>query len=154
MSQFQERRAENLIPPPIASHIEGKFLEHAKHIERIFSAHTGEEMERYQEILDLIASHRDDTEKKHKAIMDSLSSYVDKTERVYESFEQAFPHDKKGNPDFVGHANAHESWIAEAKATKELREYIKKVVIGAGAIAVCSWLWAVVWPAFLSGPKS
>ena len=146
-------RHETDIPEPIVSHIEKKFADHAKEIKDIFKKHTGEEMERYQEILDLIASHRDDTERKHKAIIDSLTSYTEKTERVYEAFEQAFPADKKGRPDFAGHAKAHDSWIEEARATKELREYIKKVVIGAGAVALCSWLFAVVWPAFLAGPK-
>jgi hypothetical protein len=153
MNNPVERRTENLIPAPIVSHIEQKFSEHANKIERIFKEHTGEEMERYQEILDLINSHRDDTERKHKTVMESLSAYVDKTEKVYEAFEEAFPTDKRCKPDFAGHAKAHESWMDEAKATKELREYIRKVVIGAGAIAVCSWLWAVVWPAFLNGPK-
>ena len=153
MSEFIERRVDHLIPAPIASHIEQKFAEHANKIERIFKEHTGEEMERYQEILDLINSHRDDTDRKHKTVMESLSAYVDKTEKVYEAFDQAFPADKKGRPDFSGHAKAHDSWIEEAKATKELREYIKKVVIGAGAVALCSWLFAVVWPAFLAGPK-
>jgi len=153
VTEFTERRAEHLIPAPIASHIETKFIEHATKIERIFQEHTGEEMERYQEILDIINSHRIDTENKHKSIMDSINSYTDKTERVYEALEQAFPTNRNGKPDFSGHAKAHESWMEEAKATKELREYIRKVVIGAGAIALCSWLWAVVWPAFLHGPK-
>ena len=146
-------RRETDIPEPIATHIEKKFADHAKEIKAIFKEHTGEEMERYQEILDLIDAHRKESDNKHKAIMDSLNSYTDKTEKVYEAFDEAFPCNSKGKPDFAGHANAHMSWMEEAAATKELREYIKKVVIGAGAIALCSWLWAVVWPAFLNGPK-
>jgi len=86
-------------------------------------------------------------------LMRSIDSYTEKTEEVFTALGDAFPTDRRGKPDFLGHANAHQHWMEEAKESKELRAYIKKVVLASAAVAIVSWLAVVVWPAFLQGPK-
>ena len=137
----------------VLEHMEERLTYHAAQMEKKFDAHTADEMDRYNEILSLIAQSNTDHNERHKSLLISVDNHMNKTERIYESFVQAFPMDKKGNPDFRGHAMAHEAWIESAAATKELMEYIKKAIIVAMLLAFGSWIGMLVWQGFLHGPR-
>lgn len=145
-----ERRS---IPIHLLTYVDEKLEHHAKEIKGIVVGHTSEEMDRYEEIITIIKAHREEMDARYNTLLRSIDSYTDKVERVHEHLSEAFLTDKKGRPDFQGHAHAHEAWVEEAKQAKELRAYIQKVVLATAAVAIGSWLLAVVWPAVLQGPK-
>ena len=59
---------------------------------------------------------------------------------------------RHGKPDYLGHANAHQSWINEAEENKRMREFIRKVVVGAAVTGVGSWIVMLMWSGILRGP--
>jgi hypothetical protein len=154
MSQaiIEERRSDPQISLAVMSHMEDRLTAHAVQMERKFDNHTRDEMERYSEILALIAQSNTDHNERHKALLQSVESHMDKTAEIYEHFVEAFPTDKKGKPDFHGHAAAHESWIESSKETKELLGYVKKIVLASAATALVSWITFLIWNGVLHGP--
>jgi hypothetical protein len=118
------------------------------HVSEVMDRFRDEETQRHEKLENMI----DNTNGRIDQLMRSIDAYTEKTEEVFVALAEAFPVDRRGKPDFIGHANAHEHWITEAKESRELRTYIKKVVLAAAATAITSWLVAVVWPAFLRGP--
>ena len=154
MSQaiIEERRSDPQISLAVMSHMEDRLTAHAVQMERKFDNHTRDEMERYSEILALIAQSNSDHNERHKALLQLVESHMDKTAEIYEHFVEAFPTDKKGKPDFHGHAAAHESWIESSKETKELLGYVKKIVLASAATALVSWVTFLIWNGVLHGP--
>ena len=154
MSQaiIEERRSDPQISLAVMSHMEDRLTAHATHMERKFDNHTRDEMERYSEILALIAQSNTDHNERHKHLLQSVESHMEKTSEIYESFVEAFPADRKGRPDFHGHASAHQNWIEQSKETKELMGYVKKVVLAAAGTALASWLTFLIWNGVLHGP--
>lgn len=144
-----ERRS---IPIHIINVMEERFENHAGHMERMFTDHTTNEMERYKEILDEIELTRRASADRHQMLVDSITSYMGKTELMIAEFSSAFPKTKDGKPDFHGHANAHDSWIEESLARKEFFAHIKKVVAAAAILVVGSWVGVLVWQGILHGP--
>jgi hypothetical protein len=132
--------------------MEDRLTAHAVQMERKFDNHTRDEMERYSEILALIAQSNNDRNERHKALLQSVESHMGKTTEIYEHFVEAFPADKKGKPDFHGHAAAHESWIESSKETKELVSYVKRIVLASAATALVSWVTFLIWNGVLHGP--
>jgi hypothetical protein len=128
--------------------------------------HTKEEMERYAEILDqqdqitnkLIANSeasmvRDaTTQDKIRSLTQSINSFITGSQDFMASVKRAFPKDDMGHPDYDGHRGAHLAWITNTKESKELIAYIKKVVLGAAAIALSSWVVMLIWQGALHGP--
>ena len=154
MSQaiIEERRYDPQISLAVMSHMEDRLTVHAVQMERKFDNHTRDEMERYSEILALIAQSNNDHNERHKALLHSVESHMDKTAEIYDHFVEAFPIDKKGKPDFHGHAAAHESWIESSKETKELLGYVKRIVLASAATALVSWVTFLIWNGVLHGP--
>ena len=129
--------------------------------------HVKEEMDRFEEFVDKqdqfenklshIEQRMEDQYETLGARVSNLSTsitaFMEHHGEFIKSIRKAFPKDEEGNPDYDGHRSAHLAWIKDSEDGKELKKYIQKVVLGAAAVAVVSWLWAVVWPAFLHGPK-
>lgn len=149
---IDDRRVEPTISVSILAHMEERLTAHASLIERKFDSHTRDEMDRYNEILSLIAQSNADHNERHKHLLQSVESHMEKTSEIYESFVEAFPLDRKGKPDFHGHASAHQNWIEQSKETKELMGYVKKVVLAAAGTALASWLTFLIWNGVLHGP--
>lgn len=120
-----------------------------KSIEQQLHEHTVAKMERYDEINRKLDLNKDQV---HQLTL-SVTTWMNRHEAFISAITRAFPKDVDGQPDFDGHRSAHLSWIEDSKDGKELKQYIKKVVAAAVAVGLVSWLWAVVWPAFLHGPK-
>ncbi len=154
MSQaiIEDRRHNPQISLAVITHMEERLTAHVLLMERKFDSHTGDEMERYAEILSLIAQSNTDHNERHTALLQSVESHMDKTAEIYERFVEAFPVDKKGKPDFHGHAAAHDSWIESSKETKELLGYVKKIVLASAATALVSWITFLIWNGVLHGP--
>lgn len=150
---IEDRRIDPQISLTVLTHMEERLTYHAAQMEKKFDEHTADEMDRYNEILSLIAQSNTDHNKRHEVLLQSVESHMNKTEHIYECFVQAFPQDKKGRPDFAGHAMAHEEWMEGAAATKELMAYIKKAIAVSIIIAVGSWIGMLVWQGVLHGPK-
>lgn len=146
-----ERRSES-IPAAVVTHIENKFYAHAAEMRKVFMDHTAEEMERYEEIISKIDKNAEESRERHKDLHDLVKGNCDQIKWIVGALTDAFPADKRGNPDFSGHAKAHENWIEEAKSTNELKAYIQKVVLAAALIAVGSWVAALIWQGVLNGP--
>lgn len=151
-----ERRA---IQTHVLNWVEERLTTHVDKVEKLFDNHTREEMERYQEILEMIAQNTRliemnaaASEKRHADICRSIDSYMDKSEKVYDALKAAFVKDPKGDPDFYGHARAHESWIEERREWKEMATYVKRTVLSAATIALCSWIGVLIWQGALKGP--
>lgn len=133
----------------------------------LLNAHVKDEMERYEDIIDKqdqlenklahierrMEDQYDQMSARFANLSTSINVFIESNGEFMKSMRRAFPRDDTGEPDFDGHRTAHLAWIQDSKDGKELKAYIQKVVLAAGAIAVVSWLWAVVWPAFLHGPK-
>lgn len=119
------------------------------HVSEVMDKFREEETARHAKLEGMIA----DTNTRIDELMRSVDTYTDAAEKVFNALGEAFPADRRGKPDFAGHANAHERWIEEARESRELRAYIKKIVAASAAVAILSWLAVVVWPAFLQGPK-
>lgn len=149
---LDERRSEPQIPATLLLHMEERLTAHATMMERKFDKHTGDEMTRYNEILALIAQSNTDHNERHKHLLRSVESHMEKTAEIYDSFVEAFPMDKRGKPDFRGHAAAHENWIEQSKETKLLIAYVKRVVLSAAGVALSAWLTILVWNGVLHGP--
>ena len=148
-----DRRMEPQISIAVLEHMEARLTAHHTTILKTLDVHTEEEMERYNQILSLIAQSNTDHNERHKSLLISVDNHMAKTSQIYASLCEAFPVDKKGNPDFRGHAMAHEAWIESAAATKELMEYIKKAIIVSMLLAFGSWMGMLVWQGFLHGPR-
>lgn len=152
------------IPFHLVNYMDEKLRHHAQNIQNVFDEHASEEMTRYREILRKIDDNKaaseerhadleSHMEERHSALIQSIQSYVDKVERFSIAVESAFPKDAAGKTDFAGHAAYHSKLIDEAKEASEFRKYIKRVVAAAAAIASLTWIWNVVWPAIVAGPK-
>lgn len=121
--------------------MEERLANHAAHIEATFSSHTKDEMERYQEIIDKIDKVSREAAARHSTLLSA-----------FENFNEAFPVNDKGKPDFHGHAQAHKSWIEQSKEAKDLHGYVKKVVLASAATALVSWVTFLIWNGVLHGP--
>jgi hypothetical protein len=148
----------------VINHMEERLHAHAAKLQSTFDAHTVEEMERYQEILDKIEENNQNAQirhnnlseqlnARHDTLLTSVSGYMDRTTNAMNGLHDAFPLDKKGKPDFHGHAAAHEMWIENAGATRELISYVKKVVLAGVTSALVCWVGALIWQGILHGPK-
>ena len=129
--------------------------------------HTKEEMERYAEIIDnqdqitnkinanAEASVKRDGETQERIhhLQQSIDAFINGSHDFMASIKRAFPKDADGQPDYDGHRGAHLAWISNSKEAKELTAYIKKVVLGAAAIALSSWVVMLIWQGALHGPK-
>lgn len=134
---------------------------------QLLKSHKKDEMERYEEIIsnqskmmDQIEENEvesmrrhDETHHRIQNLSAAMASFMAKNDEFYAAIKRAFPKDTEGHPDYDGHRTAHLAWIKEDSDAMELKKYIKKVVLAAAATALVSWLWAVVWPAFIHGPK-
>lgn len=121
--------------------------------------HTQEEMDRYNEIIKQIGTNdessierHNDTQRRLDSLTDSIDSFVAETSEFHSAVRRAFPKDDEGRPNYDGHRREHLSWISDAKESKELKRYIQKVVLGAAAIAVGSWISMLIWQGILHGP--
>lgn len=155
----EERRHDPQISLAVITHMEERLTAHAKQMSEKFDSHTRDEMDRfdeiankYAEVLALIAQNNIASNERHKSLLESVDNHMRKTESIYECIAEAFPADKKGKPDFAGHANAHDKWIENAKDTKQLIEYVKRVVLAAVGTALVSWVTLLVWNGVLHGP--
>ena len=151
MDVIADRRLD-AIPFHVVKHIDDRLDSHILKVEKLFSDHTRDEMDRYAEILRKIESNNEGAEKRFAGLSGVVKESVEKTERTYEAFAEAFPLNKHGKPDFTGHAKAHESWIEQAVESRALRAYIQKVALAAAVVAVGSWVLVLVWQAVLHGP--
>ncbi len=121
--------------------------------------HTKDEMERYDQILNNVLvnneaseARHDETQERISHLTQSIESFMSGSDEFMGSIRRAFPKDEDGLPDYAGHCGAHLSWISDAKASKELKLYIQRVVLGAAAIAVSSWIVLLIWQGVLNGP--
>lgn len=145
-----ERRA---IQTHVITWVDERLGAHVEKVERLFDNHTRDEMDRYQEILELIERNNQENRSRHDELCKSVDCYTEKAEKVYGALSAAFVRDSKGDPDFYGHARAHESWIEERKEWKDLMTYVKRTVISAATIALGSWIGVLIWQGALQGPK-
>ena len=150
---IEDRRIEPQISLTVLTHMEERLARMSKAISDKFDAHTEDEMARYDEILSLIAQSNTDHNERHKLLLESVDKHMEKTAHIYEGLVSAFPQNRKGEPDFHGHAQAHDAWIESAAATRELMSYIKKSIVVAMILAMGSWAGMLVWQGFLHGPK-
>ena len=125
----------------------------------LMKEHVVEEMDRYDQILHKInmttlASEKrhDDTHDRIDGLTSTITQFMTEQAGFISAIKKAFPKDDDGHPDYDGHRSAHLSWIKDSAEEKEFKSYVKKVVTGAVAIALLSWLASVIWPAFLMGP--
>ena len=131
------------------------------HFSRLLKEYTDDEMERYNDLIDkidqnenklaYIESKVDEASVRVQNLSTSVTAFMDSHGEFIRSIKRAFPKDEDGHPDYDGHRGAHLSWIKNSEEEKDFKNYVKKVVTGAVAIGVVSWLWAVVWPAFVMG---
>lgn len=135
-------------------------------MEDLLQRHTEDEMDRYDQIIKQIKANDAKSEGRHDetqaiihdnqrqiaSLQQSISTFISGTTEFHDAVKRAFPKDDEGRPDYDGHRGAHLSWIDESKESKELRGYIKKVVLGAAAVALTSWLTLLVWQGVLLGP--
>ena len=148
-----ERRSEPQISLLVLEHMEARLTAHHAALLKTLDDHTDDEMERYNEILSLIAQSNSDHQERHKSLLTSVDTHMTQTAKIYESLCEAFPIDRKGKPDFHGHAAAHEAWQESAEATKDLLQYLKKTILVAMVLAVGSWAGVLIWQGFVHGPK-
>ena len=127
---------------------------------RLLKQHTEDEMDRYDQIITKINANdhksearHDETQSRLNHLSQSIENFMAEQSLFHEAIKRAFPRDEDGHPDYDGHRSAHLSWIKSSAEEKEFKNYVKRVVAAGVAIGVLSWLWAVVWPAFLHGPK-
>lgn len=146
----EERRS---IQAHVLNWVEERLGTHVKKMEEVLAMHEDDEKSRYKEILDLIERNNEENRKRHNELCRSFDTYTDHTEKIYDSFKLAFLTNVKGEPDFHGHARAHESWVEERKDQKEFMAYVKKVVGGALATALVMWMGVLMWQGVLAGPK-
>jgi len=140
---------------------------HLGQFTELLNNHIADEMERYDDIIDKqdqlenklvhienrMEAQYQEMSARFANMSTSINAFIEGNGDFIRAMKRAFPRDDTGEPDYDGHRTAHLSWIQDSKDGKELKAYIQKVVLAAGAIAVVSWLWAVVWPAFLHGPR-
>jgi hypothetical protein len=139
-----ERRS---IPVHLINYIDEKLAEHTAAVEELMTR-------RYDEILASQERAEGHMEKRHTELIKSLQSYATKAERVHENLGDAFLVNKKGQPDFSGHANAHEAWVKEAEESRKMRTFVKQIVVGAAVSTVGSWVILLMWKGLLLGPTS
>lgn len=140
---------------------------------KMLDSHVKDEMERYGEIIDRqdqMDNKLSHIEKSQSELSKSIMAFMENHGSFISAIQRAFPKDEEGKPDYDGHKKAHLSWISNAKDEKEVMEfvrkqmkdeegskdfqqYVKKVVTAAVAVGLVSWLWAVIWPAIIAGPK-
>ncbi len=158
-----ERRS---LPIHIINWVKDEVKDSTASMEALLKAHTEDEMDRYDQIIRQIRDNNTKSEERHDVtqsfvqsnqakiehLQQSITSFMDGTADFHAAIKRAFPKDTEGNPDYDGHRGAHLAWIDEAKESKELRGYIKKVVLGAAAVALTSWLTLLIWQGVLLGP--
>lgn len=156
MTDEQGRPERRAIDNHVLSYVDKRIGEYTERVEgflekcadksaKEFGAHTVEEMKRYKSIEDKIDIHTAASEKRNEHIADAI-------EALHSDFQMAFALDKRGKPDLLGHSRAHEEWIDESKSTRELKEYIKRVVLAAACLALASWVGALIWQGVIHGP--
>lgn len=126
---------------------------------RVLLDHTDDEMGRYSEVLNKIDAHVREDARQHLELRDeirSIGAKVDQSLQAMSSFvssvTRAFPKDDEGKPDLDGHRSAHLAWISHSKDAKDMKQYIQRVVLGAAAVAVLSFVTVASWSAFIKGP--
>lgn len=70
-----------------------------------------------------------------------------------ESIASAFPVGHDGKPDFAGHNHDHSYRKQSAEEFDDLKKDVQKKVVGTGVLGILSYVFYVVWEAFLRGPK-
>jgi hypothetical protein len=132
---------------------------HECKLEHILMQHTSEEMERYTEIMNKIddndassINRHHETQSRIDALSQSINAFISSNQEFMNGVRKAFPRDDDGSPDFTGHRNAHQNWIANDKRQEDLMTYVKKTVLGAAATAVAGFIVVATWAAFVRGP--
>jgi hypothetical protein len=69
-----------------------------------------------------------------------------------ESITLAFPTNGDGKPDFAGHNHDHTYRKRSAEEFDDLKKDVQKKVIGTGVLGILTYVFYVVWEAFLRGP--
>jgi hypothetical protein len=134
--------------------------DHLGNFKTMLEAHTTEEMDRYDQIINKINANEqrstdrhDETHERIAHLTHSVESWMNGNGEFIEAIKRAFPKDKEtGKPDYDGHRTAHLAWIEDSASSKELKGYIKKVILGAAAVALTSFATIALWAAFLKGP--
>jgi anion-transporting ArsA/GET3 family ATPase len=147
--------------------------DHLSAFKELLMSHTSEEMEKYEKMIqDIDALKRemtdltnkiDDndaasinrheaTQERIKCLTDSINAYMEHHSQFIESIRRAFPRDADNRPDYDGHNRAHLSWIADAQEAKDFKKFLKQTILGAAALALCSFVAIATWAAFLKGP--
>ena len=132
----------------------------AEAFKAMLEQHTAEEMDRHDQLISKInvnhthsADRHDETQTQLKHLQQSIENWMAGHDTFICSIKRAFPRDDEGLPDYDGHRSAHLGWISDSKESAELKGYIKKVVLGAAAIAITSWVTLLLWQGVLVGPK-
>jgi hypothetical protein len=133
---------------------------HLRLFKDLLEMHTLREMEKHDQIIAKINANdeksnnrHDVTQEKIRQLTSSVEEWMNSNSEFIESIKRAFPRDNEtGKPDYDGHRAAHLALIEDNNSSKELKNYIKKVVLGASAVAICSFIAIATWATFLKGP--
>jgi predicted Ser/Thr protein kinase len=152
-----ERRG---IPIEILNYVKSVVADETKEIKQSFAeyreefaSHDADEMRRYDQILENQKINAQAAESRYAELIRSVDSYTEKTEHFQDSIKDAFLVNRHGKPDFVGHAEAHQAWVTEASENQQMRQFIKRTIIGASTVGVGSWITMLMWSGLLQGPK-
>jgi len=146
----EDRRS---IPIHILNYVKDTVTSETEEIKRIFAQHSQYESDRYNEILESQRISSEKAQERYNHLIRSVEAYTNKTEALQENMQAAFLTTRHGKPDYLGHANAHESWIESAADTKKLLKDIRLGLILAGATALGTWILPLIWNGVLVGPK-
>jgi len=116
---------------------------------RNFAAHDHDEMARYDAILQNQIANAKESADRHYALVDSLTASMGRIQLA----ETAFIKNHNGDPDFHGHREAHEVWIAESIARKEFWNKMKFELAKWGFIGFLGWGLVQLWLGVLHGPS-
>lgn len=156
----EERRG---IPFHILTYIDERLKAHVDHVEKIFTDHTREEMERYGEIMDLIQGNREKTaseiaelnanaQKRHESLVQSLQAYSDGMNHKCQDVTSAFVKGPDGQPDFAGHRADHDRRKKFGDWWDSIKDKAVTKVVEWGALAFVVWVAHSLWESFLKGP--
>lgn len=108
--------------------------------------HVQETLEHHTERMDKKFDHVD---RRIEALITSINSYMAKQDEI----DSAFLKHMDGKPDYSGHRNDHEVRKNVALWWQGVKDKTLTKIIEWASVAICGWLFYVIWDAFLKGPK-
>lgn len=90
-------------------------LEILNHVQEMFTQHSESEVVRYDSIQTKIEELKNENEQQYSSLVKKLDDQND----IQHQLLKAFPMDQHGEPDLVGHCNAHEAMIKAAQAQEK-----------------------------------